>query len=181
MSEQPSIIERKRYPDGRVVEFECRVLRREPGAVAVRFDHVAGAATRYGVPPGSYTIGYFWEGRRYNLYRIRDPQGRRLRDRFDVLRDCRVTGDAVEYTDLFVDLVVDANGEARTEDEDELEAAVRDGLLTEAERYQALQALAEVAGSYVQAIEGAEHFWPAEQREAAGGTTKAPRTPRRRD
>lgn len=159
------ITERKRYLDGRSQSFECTLLRRLGQAAAIRFDHPPGAAASYAVPPGSYTIGYFWEGRRYNLYRIRDPAGGRIRDRFDIIRDCRISVDSIDYVDLFVDLVVDRMGRFTVEDEQELEESVAQGLLSAAERDVALLALAEVAGSYTQIIEAAEHIWPAARRE----------------
>lgn len=160
------ITERKHYPDGRVQEFDCLLLRRAAGVAAMRFDHLGPAATRYGVPEGSYTVGYFWRERPCNLYRIRDPAGHRLRDRFDVIRDCRIARNAVEYTDLYVDLLVDAGGNLVREDENELEEAVGAGTITVAERDRALRALEELAaGGYRRTIEEAERFWPAARRE----------------
>ncbi len=165
-SRRTSITERKHYPDGRLQEFLCLLLRRAAGAVAVRFDHTGEAASRYGVPEGSYTLGYFWQDRAYNLYRIRDPAGRRLRDRFDVIRDCRITQNAVDYTDLYVDLLVTPSGNSTPEDEDELEDAVRTGMVTAPERDRALQVLDDLAaGGYRGAIAEAEAFWPATRRQ----------------
>jgi len=158
------IWERKHHPDGRCEAFECVLLRLSNQVAAVRFDHSGGAASRYGLAVGSYTIGYFWQGRGYNLYRIRDPEGGRVRDRFDIIRDCRISAGAIDYTDLFVDVVADGTGRISVEDEEELDAAVARGLLSAADRDAAMLALAEVAGSYIQIIEAAEHFWPAARR-----------------
>lgn len=163
---QTRISERKHYPDGRLQEFDCLLLRRTAGTVAVRFDHIGPAASRYGVPEGSYTVGYFWQDRLYNLYRIRDPAGRGLRDRFDVICDCRITAGAVDYTDLYLDLLIDPSGRMTREDEEELEEALGAGMISAPERDRALRVLEELAaGACRRAIEDAERFWPATRRE----------------
>jgi predicted RNA-binding protein associated with RNAse of E/G family len=55
--------------------------------------------------------------------------GQEWRSRFDVVRDMHLATDKVRYTDLLLDLWSDASG-AEWEDEDEVAAAARTGLLT---------------------------------------------------
>jgi predicted RNA-binding protein associated with RNAse of E/G family len=52
--------------------------------------------------------------------------------RFDVVDRVLIAPDRVEYRDLLLDLWVSPSGDVHVEDEDEVEQAERDGLLTPA-------------------------------------------------
>lgn len=129
------IVEVKRRLDGSEERFDCELVHRTPWLVAVLFQM---RPPRYRSELDSY--GLFWRRRPYNCYyAVRSGHSEAVFTRFDVVRDVDVTeasGAAsleVRYTDLLLDLWVGSDG-ARWEDEDEVAAAVRDGLLSEADR-----------------------------------------------
>ena len=129
------ITEVKRHLDGRVERFACRLVLRRPHLAVLRFDHKeARPAGGLRLPAGSRTFGFFWRRRPYVLYRIVGPGGRLIAHRFDVVEDVRLGETEVSYTDLLLDLWVDANGTAQIEDEDEVEEHARRGLLSPGQR-----------------------------------------------
>ncbi len=110
------------------------LLARTPRLAVVRFDFTGQTYAHAGgfeIPPGSYTTGFFWRGRTYNLYHITHADGSPIADRFDVVEDVRIRRDGLTYTDLLLDLWVSPLGEARFEDEDEVRAYEQRGLLSE--------------------------------------------------
>ncbi len=127
------ITEVKRHLDGRVERFDCRLVLRLPHAVVLRFDHAS--ALRVGgctIPKGSRSYGFLWRRRPYLLYRIQGPDGRLIAHRFDVVDEVRLGEREVSYTDLLLDVWVDAAGNARVEDEDEVVDYTRRGRLSTA-------------------------------------------------
>lgn len=124
------VIEVKRRLDGSEERFECELVRRTASMVLAvyRFDSPAGPIDSYGC---------FWANRPYLCYHmVQREDGREWATRFDVVRDMRLdagpAGDEVRYTDLLLDLWVDAAG-PRWDDEDEVEAARASGLLAAAD------------------------------------------------
>lgn len=129
------ITEVKRHLDGRTERFDCYLVLRRPHLAVVCFDHEKQRrAGGYRVPAGSRTYGFFWRRRPYVLYRIAGPDGRLIAHRFDVVENVRLGEGEVSYTDLLLDLWVDPDGQARLEDEDEVEEHARRGLLAPAQR-----------------------------------------------
>ena len=121
------IIEVKRALDGSARRFECELLDARPRRVVVLYRfHLEGR------PIESY--GVFWSRRAYNCYyAVPAGGGPPTFVRFDVVRDVEFALDLappeVRYTDLFLDLWVDAAG-ARWEDAEEVAAAIEGGTLS---------------------------------------------------
>jgi predicted RNA-binding protein associated with RNAse of E/G family len=127
-------IETKRTLDGRVQRFETRLLARGRGWAAVRFDFTGATYARAGgfeIPTGSYTTGFFWRDRTYNLYHITRADGTPIADRFDVAEGVRIRADGLEFSDLLLDLWVSPLGETHFEDEDEVREYHERGLLSD--------------------------------------------------
>ncbi len=126
-----SILETKRHLDGRRERFTCDLIAESPRLAIVRFTH-AGPRTAGGFyfPAGSVTIGFFWAGRHYNLYRITGPDGGVIVYRFDVVDAVHLTPGHVSYTDLLLDVWVTPDGRLQVEDEDEVHAAEAAGRLS---------------------------------------------------
>jgi hypothetical protein len=83
------------------------------------------------------SYGLFWPRRPYSCYYVvPDAGGPPLFVRFDVVRDLEFAAGLeppeVRYCDLLLDLWVDEEG-ARWEDEDEVQEALRDGMLAAAD------------------------------------------------
>ncbi len=126
--------ETKRTLDGRVQTFEVELLAATPRLAAVRYEFTGAAyanAGGFSIPPRSYTTGFFWRDRTYNLYHICHADGSPIADRFDVIESVRIHRRGVEFTDLLLDLWVSHLGEAHFEDEDEVREYRERGLLTD--------------------------------------------------
>ena len=129
------ITEVKRHLDGRVERFDCRLVLRLPHVVVLRFDHPSALRVDgVSIPKGSRSYGFIWRRRPYLLYRILGPDGRLIAHRFDVVEAVRLGEQEVSYTDLLLDVWVDAAGNPRVEDEDEVADYVRRGQLSTARR-----------------------------------------------
>ena len=124
-----TVIEVKRTLDGREQRFRTEPIHRAPGLLLVLY-RIRGR----GAPDGALdSYGCFWPRRPYTCYHMVRPPGapdagREVESRFDVARDVEIAGGEVRYLDLLLDLRV-RGGRARWEDEDELAAARRGGLL----------------------------------------------------
>ena len=130
-------IETKRTLDGREQRFATRLLLRRPSVVAVSY--AFGGATPVTVsgfvlPPGSHSTGFFWRDRAYDLYHFSRADGTPIADRFDVVDRVRIGAAGVSFRDLLLDLWVSPLGEARFEDEDEVEEAHERGLIDDEQR-----------------------------------------------
>lgn len=130
MSDQ-RVVEVKRHLDGREDRFVSSLVDRTPWRAVIYF-RVSPGEFETAVPLDSF--GCFWRRRPYNCYYIVEPAtGKLVMTRFDVLRDVEFDAGEVRFTDLLLDLRVEG-GVARWEDEDEVAAAVRAGLLSPADR-----------------------------------------------
>ncbi|MGE3411601.1 MAG: hypothetical protein AB7L91_05200 [Dehalococcoidia bacterium] len=117
------IVEVKRRLDGSEQRFGCELVEQTSSFVIARYHLEATAG-----PIDSY--GVFWARRPYVCYHmVHRADGREWVSRFDVVRDVRLGAREVSYTDLLLDLWVDADG-PRWEDDDEVQAAAVAGLLT---------------------------------------------------
>lgn len=120
-----TVTERKIRYDSGIVEYACVPLDvRERSAVlfhAIRETFTIEAGTReIRVPKGSYTIAYYWTDRPYNLYFMRDGEGKVLGTYFNIVRNTVIDGDLVCYEDLIIDVMVLPDGEILVLDEHEL-------------------------------------------------------------
>lgn len=126
----PAIVtEVKRRLDGSEQRFACELVVQTPALVVARYRFEArpGFFATHAGPTDSY--GLFWARRLYLCYYMARPaDGALLAARFDVLRDMRLEGGEVRYTDLLLDLWV-AEGVARWEDEEDVVEAERAGRL----------------------------------------------------
>ena len=84
-------------------------------------------------PRGSSTYGFFWKRRRYVMYRMLDPQGQLVANRFDVVEDVHLGEREVSYRVLLLDIWIDAAGVVHVADEDEVANARRTGALSDAQ------------------------------------------------
>ncbi len=126
-----TIQETKHYLDGRSISFNCALVQQTPRLVIVRFDHPAARTVAgFHFREGSHTIGFFWPGRTYNLYRFTGPDGAVIAYRLDVVDGVRLRPGHVRYTDLLLDAWVAPDGRAWLEDEEEVAAADAEGLLS---------------------------------------------------
>ena len=86
------------------------------------------------VAAGTSSWGCWWRGRSYGAYRIHRPDGSLRSYRIDVVEAVRITADVVRYHDLLLDAWILPSGALRSEDEDEVAAAVEAGSLSAAQQ-----------------------------------------------
>jgi hypothetical protein len=131
-----TVIEVKRHLDGTEQRFETELVHRTAGSLVVLYrlpDAPSGPLDSYGC---------YWAGRTYICYHMvrahgSPDAGREVVTRFDVARDVEIADAEVRFLDLLLDLWVEDGGSpggiARWEDEDEVAAALRSGLLSPAD------------------------------------------------
>jgi predicted RNA-binding protein associated with RNAse of E/G family len=122
-----TILEVKRYLNGREELFECERVLVTPNQAVVRFQIPVDVGV---VPAGTLTLGFFWRWRNYNLYRFASPESEILGHRFDVVSEVRIAPDRVKYLDLFLDVLVWPDDSVEIEDQEDVDRAVAEGLLT---------------------------------------------------
>jgi predicted RNA-binding protein associated with RNAse of E/G family len=121
------ILEVKRHLDGREDMWECERLLVTPNDAVMRFEIDVDVPV---APAGTLTFGFFWRWRNYNLYRFVSPDGTVLGHRFDVVSEVRIAPDRVRYLDLLLDVLVAPDDTVTVEDQEDVDRAVADGLLT---------------------------------------------------
>ena len=157
MTVEGRITEIKRTLDGREQRFDCAALHLTPRLAIVRFDHpVARDAGGIHIPAGSWTAGFFWRGRAYNLYRFTAPDGSVLGYRFDVVDGVRITDERVRFTDLLLDCWLLPGGLPIFEDEDEVTEAEAAELLSPRRRTIIARTRRLLERDHVRIIAGAE-------------------------
>lgn len=80
---------------------------------------IAADRTLY-IPSGTVTIAYYWDGRPYNVYHWRTPDGRYLGSYFNIVKETSIVENGVSYTDMIIDVMVMPDGSYAVLDEEEL-------------------------------------------------------------
>lgn len=131
------LIERKVALDGSVKEFPLERWLVSPELIVGRW--VAGqdplAMARYPGASGFTSWGVWWPHLPYGAYRLHRPDGSVRVYRLDAIDRVVVEPECVEFHDLLLDAIIFPDGEVRIEDEDEVEEALADGLLTLDQRW----------------------------------------------
>jgi predicted RNA-binding protein associated with RNAse of E/G family len=154
----PAYIETKRTLDGREQHFATHLLLRTPNVAVVRYSFTGTTpvtVSGFVMPPGSQSTGFFWRSRSYDLYHIARADGSPIADRFDVVEQVRIGAAGVVFTDLLLDLWVSPLGEARFEDEDEVEQAHERGLIDDQQRALISRTAQHLARQHKRVIAGA--------------------------
>ena len=107
--------------------FDCELVAVETTAgvaAAIILYRMPRAITIFGIdmPEGSFTLGYFWQDRPYNVYHWLDPDERTLAYYANVADRTAITATTIAWRDLVVDVLVRPNGSVEVLDEDELPA-----------------------------------------------------------
>ena len=107
--------------------FNCELVAVETTvgvAAAIILYRMPRAITIFGIdmPEGSFTLGYFWQDRPYNVYHWLDPDERTLAYYANIADRTAITTTTIAWRDLVVDVLVRPNGAVEVLDEDELPA-----------------------------------------------------------
>jgi hypothetical protein len=156
----PTILEIKSTLSGQRKEFRCHLVAGAPGRATVLFV----SSTSYQVaglplPPGTVTLGHFWESRDFNVYHWLTPAGQTLAHYFNLCADTAIAPDTIRWRDLAVDVLVRPAAEPLVLDEDELPGDLDPGLRDRIDRARRV-VLAQQA-EVVMDLEGqASALWP---------------------
>ena len=102
-------------------EFECELLQLARGEVAVIYRMPGDVRLEdLLLPRNSISLGYFWEGRAYNVYHWIDDQCQTLALYFNICDNTRISADQIAWRDLAVDVLITPDLRCRVLDEDEL-------------------------------------------------------------
>ena len=139
-------VELKQKLDGSIERFELERWLVTPQCFVGRWRAEPG--NRFGARAGITSWGVWWTTRPYGVYRLHDDDGSLLLYRLDVVKDVHISADGVRYRDLILDALFRPQDEGRPrnegprsdsgagefnvrlEDEDEVETALHDGLLS---------------------------------------------------
>lgn len=102
-------------------EFDCELLRlnRDEAVVIYRMPHDVQLEDLL-LPRDTISLGYFWEGRAYNLYQWIDDQSQTLALYFNICDNTRISIDQIAWRDLVVDVLITPDLRCRVLDENEL-------------------------------------------------------------
>eukprot|EP00929_Paragymnodinium_shiwhaense_P099516 TRINITY_DN61204_c0_g1_i1.p1 TRINITY_DN61204_c0_g1~~TRINITY_DN61204_c0_g1_i1.p1 ORF type:complete len:302 (-),score=25.89 TRINITY_DN61204_c0_g1_i1:145-975(-) len=147
LSALPRLLEIKKKASGQERSFELEkwlvdIGSTHTGAVAggrVVGRWLAPEGNPYGVVPGTFSWGVWWQGTPLGAYRLHSPAGGLQSYRFDVLHDVEIEDSETQSSILFHDLFLDAwvrmgrDGklqDVELEDEDELNDALKENVLS---------------------------------------------------
>lgn len=115
------IVEVKTTLAGERKEFDCELLKRTRGEVAVIYRMPRDMQLEdLLLPKHSISIGYFWEDRPYNVYHWIDDRCQTLALYFNICDNVRISKRQVAWRDLAVDVLITPDLRCRVLDEDEL-------------------------------------------------------------
>lgn len=128
----PTIEERKRHRSKPDQFYTCDEVHRESGYIVIRYD-----VTREGrigdavIPAGSHTLAHYRAATGYVLWEMIAGNGRLIGYCYHICEPPQIGPDYVDYLDLYLDLWYAPDGAVTLLDEDELDAAVAAGHITE--------------------------------------------------
>jgi len=112
--------------------FNCKIIDRKEDQIVVLYQlEEEVIVSDIVLPKGTFSYGYFWANRPYNIYHFIDPEGRALAYYFNIADQTKIEEAQVSWRDLVVDVLVDSGCKTRILDENELPS----DLTTELARY----------------------------------------------
>ena len=125
------VIEIKHRLAGETSVYECRWQARGSREGVVYYP-LPGAFEFHGLslPAGSFSFGYFWEERPYNIYHFHSPAREPLALYCNIADRTRIGEDRIEWRDLGGDVLILPSGDCRVLDEAELPAGLAPDLNT---------------------------------------------------
>ena len=129
------IEEIKRHKNKPGQRFLCDLaLREQDHIVLVYHAEAAGRISDIDIAPGSTTIAHYWQSGGYVLWRMFAADCTLIGTLFHICTNTDIQETSVSYDDLILDIWVSPQGFARVLDEDELDDAINEGLVTDDEK-----------------------------------------------
>jgi len=74
------------------------------------------------IKPGTFSFGYFWRDKNYNVYHFVLPDGNSIGFYINIAHNTIITPHSIEWRDLYVDVWIDSDGSVAVLDEHEVPA-----------------------------------------------------------
>ncbi len=151
----------KRHINKETERYQCDLIRKESGFVALRYvSDRKFASTRLGItfPPGCVTIALYWEERPYVFWGIFAPDGKSLGYLVHICRDLRISDGSVSYLDMLLDIWFFPEGEHMILDADEVEECLESGLINDTDKQYIDRAGRTALADFSQNAEMAQNF-----------------------
>jgi predicted RNA-binding protein associated with RNAse of E/G family len=137
MTSGPKIIERKHRIGKEAQSFECDVEKLTQELAILK--HTWHRTTPYMDGPAYLpaetiiTRAFFWIDRSYVVYKLSSPAGKLYGDRIDSAEAISITENLIEWRDLVLDFWISPDGVFSVLDEDELQEAIQNKLITDSQ------------------------------------------------
>ena len=148
-------LEIKRHKNKPEQQFHCELLHRENGYAVLRYvAEGAGLIADMSIAPGSTTVAHYWQDRPYVAWRMFDSSYCLLGTLFHICTNVCIREDFLSYDDLLLDIWITPDGEMRVLDEDELQACIAAGRISESELHTIQQAYTDITARHDEIITG---------------------------
>lgn len=152
-------LEIKRHKNKPEQRFLCELLHRESGYAVLRYEaEKPGLIADMTIAPGSTTVAHYWHDRPYVAWRMFDLNKGLIGTLFHICVNVSIGEDHLIYDDLLVDIWIAPDGEMRILDEDELQACIGAGRISESELNTIQQAVHDITVRHDEIIAGLISF-----------------------
>ena len=127
-------LEIKRHKNKPEQRFHCELLYRESGYAVLRYvAEKSGLIADMSIAPGSTTVAHYWQDRPYVAWRMFDLNKSLIGTLFHICTNVCIREYHLSYDDLLLDIWIEPDRKIRVLDEDELQACITTGLVSNAE------------------------------------------------
>ena len=152
-------LEIKRHKNKPEQRFHCELLHRESGYAVLRYvAEASGLIGDMSIAPGSTTVAHYWQDRPYVAWRMFDLNKSLIGTLFHICTNVCIREDLLRYDDLLLDIWIAPDGKIRVLDEDELQACIAAGRISESELNTIQQAHTDIISRREEIISGLISF-----------------------
>jgi hypothetical protein len=146
-------LEIKRHKNKPEQRFHCELLHWESGYAVLRYvAEGSGLIADISIAPGSTTVAHYWQDRPYVAWRMFDRNKSLIGTLFHICTNVCIRQDVLSYDDLVLDIWIAPDGAFRVLDNDELQACIAAGRISESELNTLQQAHKDIADRHAEII-----------------------------
>ena len=147
------ILEIKRHLNKPDESYVCELLKRGNDYIILTYvSDRSGQVGSVTIDAGTTTYAYYRNGMGYVVWKMVTPDRTLNGYLFHICRDLRVGEDKVEYLDLLLDVWIDAKGQLKILDRDEVEECAVKGVIGQSELHWIAQQEQEIVKNWRQII-----------------------------
>ena len=153
------ILELKKHLNKPDESYLCDLLKRGNDYIIIKYvNEQPGSVGSVTFDTGSTTYAYYRNGMGYVIWKMENPHHVLEGYLFHICRDLRVREDKVEYQDLLLDVWIDATGQIKILDRDEVQQCAAAGLIGESELKWIVHYEQVIVGNWQQIIADFNHL-----------------------